>query len=247
MRTILLLLMIIVSAGSLSADQSSGALKRCAVFVGSNDGGHERVRLHYAESDARAMAQVMQELGGVEFNDSLVLLAPTSYDLETAFLMMDSRIRQTHADARRVEFLFYYSGHSDEKGLLLGEERVAYTDLKTSIVDMQADVNIVILDSCFSGAFTRLKGGTRQLPFMVDDSIQMQGHAFLTSSSADEAAQESDHIQGSFFTHYMIAALTTLHASDGAGGTGIEHGNAHVRLNGVQQLPQMAVGEVVGA
>jgi hypothetical protein len=202
-----MLLLVLLSAASVSANQGSGALKRYAVFVGSNDGGHERVRLRYAESDARAMAEVMQELGGVGSNDSLVLLAPTSYDLETALLMMDRRVRQAHADARRVEFLFYYSGHSDERGLLLGEERVAYADLKASIVDIEADVNIAILDSCFSGAFTRLKGGTRQLPFMIDESIQMQGHAFLTSSSADEAAQESDHIQGSYFTHYMIAAL----------------------------------------
>jgi hypothetical protein len=207
MRRIILLLLILVITGSLFANQGSGGLRRYAIFVGSNDGGHERVSLRYAESDARAMAEVMQELGGVEQNDSLVLLAPTTYDLETAFLMMDRRIRQAHADARRVEFLFYYSGHSDERGLLLGEERVAYSDLKTSIVDMEADVNIAILDSCFSGAFTRLKGGIRQLPFMIDESIQMQGHAFLTSSSADEAAQESDHIQGSYFTHYMIAAL----------------------------------------
>jgi hypothetical protein len=197
-----------VSAVSLFANQSQGGgLRRYAMFVGSNDGGHERVRLRYAESDARAMAEVMQELGGVEFDDSLVLLAPTSYDLETSLLMMGRRIRQAHADARRVEFLFYYSGHSDERGLLLGEERVAYTDLKASIVAIEADVNIAILDSCFSGAFTRLKGGSRQLPFMIDESIQMQGHAFLTSSSADEAAQESDHIEGSYFTHYMIAAL----------------------------------------
>jgi hypothetical protein len=207
MKRFILLVLIVVGAVSVFANQSSGGLKRYAVFVGSNNGGHERVRLRYAESDARAMAGVMQELGGVEFNDSLVLLAPTSYDLETAFLMMDRRIRQAHADVRRVEFLFYYSGHSDERGLLLGEERVTYADLKSSIVDMEADVNIAILDSCFSGAFTRLKGGTRQLPFMIDESIQMQGHAFLTSSSADEAAQESDHIQGSYFTHYMIAAL----------------------------------------
>jgi hypothetical protein len=203
----MLLLLIVMSAFSLFANQSTGGLRRYAIFVGSNDGGHERVRLRYAESDARAMAVVMQELGGVEFNDSLVLLAPTTYDLESAFLMMDRRIRQAHADARRVEFLFYYSGHSDDHGLMLGEERVAYADLKDSIVDIRADVNIAILDSCFSGAFTRLKGGTRQLPFMIDESVQMKGHAFLTSSSADEAAQESDHIQGSYFTHYMIAAL----------------------------------------
>ena len=160
MKRTMLLVMILLSGVCLFANQSSRGLRRFAMFIGSNDGGHERVRLLYAESDAR-----------------------------------------------RVEFLFYYSGHSDERGLLLGEERVAYRDLKDSIEEIQADVNIAILDSCFSGAFTRHKGETRQLPFMIDESIQMKGHAFLTSSSADEAAQESDHIGGSYLTHYMIAGL----------------------------------------
>jgi hypothetical protein len=204
-RIIVLLLAGLCAAGALA--DSAPSLRRFAVFVGSNDGGHERIRLRYAESDARSMAEVMQELGGVEPDDSLVLLGPASHDLQRALSMMDQRIRQVHAEARRVEFLFYYSGHSDEKGLLLGEERVEYSDLRNSIVEADADVNIAILDSCFSGAFTRLKGGTRQPPFMIDESAQMKGHAFLSSSSADEAAQESDRIQGSYFTHYMLAAL----------------------------------------
>ena len=208
MKRISLLLLIALSATSLFADQASEqALRRFAMFVGSNDGGHQRVRLKYAESDARAMAGLMQELGGVTPEDSLVLLAPTSSDLEAAFHKVGASIRRAHEQARRVEFLLYYSGHSDEQGLLLGEERVDYADLKEAVQGVQADVNIAILDSCFSGAFTRLKGGSRQAPFMLDESVQMKGHAFLTSSSADESAQESDHIQGSFFTHYLIAGL----------------------------------------
>ena len=35
----------------------------------------------------------------------------------------------------------------------------------------------------------------------------MQGYAFLTSSSADEAAQESDAIGASFFTHYLVSGM----------------------------------------
>ena len=35
----------------------------------------------------------------------------------------------------------------------------------------------------------------------------MRGHAFLTSSSEDEAAQESDRIGASFFTHYLVSGL----------------------------------------
>ncbi len=208
MKRISLALLLALSAFCLFANEAPGqALRRFAVFVGSNDGGRERVRLRYAESDALAMAALMQELGGVAPGDSLVLLAPTSTDLEAALQTAGARIRRAREAARRVEFLLYYSGHSDEQGLLLGEQRVDYAVLKSAVQAIQADVNIAILDSCFSGAFTRLKGGSRQQPFMLDESVQMKGHAFLTSSSADESAQESDHIQASFFTHYLIAGL----------------------------------------
>jgi hypothetical protein len=35
----------------------------------------------------------------------------------------------------------------------------------------------------------------------------MRGHAFLTSSSESEAAQESDRIRGSYFTHYLLSGF----------------------------------------
>ena len=43
----------------------------------------------------------------------------------------------------------------------------------------------------------------------------MTGHAYLTSASAEEAAQESDRIGSSFFTHYLISGLRG--AADTAG------------------------------
>ncbi len=66
---------------------------------------------------------------------------------------------------------------------------------------------MVILDSCASGAFTRHKGGVKRPPFLLDSSIDMRGHAFLTSTSADEQAQESDRIAASFFTYYLVSGL----------------------------------------
>ena len=39
-----------------------------------------------------------------------------------------------------------------------------------------------------------LKGGRARPPFLVDESADMRGHAFLTSSAETEAAQESDRI-----------------------------------------------------
>jgi hypothetical protein len=44
-------------------------------------------------------------------------------------------------------------------------------------------------------------------PFLRDSSNQVQGFAFLSSSSADEDAQESDRIGASFFTYFFVAAL----------------------------------------
>jgi len=70
-----------------------------------------------------------------------------------------------------------------------------------------ADVHIAIVDSCASGSFTRIKGGTKMPPFLRDTSNQVAGFAFLSSSSENEDAQESDRIGASFFTYFFVAAL----------------------------------------
>ncbi len=197
----------VAGMAAFAAGDTTLPLRRLALYIGSNNGGHGRVTLRYAEEDARAMAGVMQELGGVSGEDSLVLLAPTAEDVQFGFRQARQRAQAVRESSRRVELLVYYSGHSDEQGLLLGEERFGYPELKAAIQEVQADVNIAILDSCSSGAFTRLKGGTRQPPFLLDESSSMQGHAYISSSSADEAAQESDRINGSFFTHFLISGL----------------------------------------
>src|SRR5262249_42604973 len=48
-------------------------------------------------------------------------------------------------------------------------------------------------------------------------SIQVRGHAFLASSSQSEAAQESDRIGGSFFTHYLVTGLRGAADASGDG------------------------------
>jgi hypothetical protein len=42
---------------------------------------------------------------------------------------------------------------------------------------------------------------------LLDASIDTRGHAFLTSSAANEVAQESDRIAASFFTYYLVSGL----------------------------------------
>ncbi len=175
--------------------------------VGSNNGGPRRTPLRYAASDAQAMSKLFQELGGVDDPDQVLLADPDGEAFWHGFQDLRERIAEAEHAHGRVELFVYYSGHSDENGLLLGEESVSYRELREAVGSMPADVRVIILDSCASGALTRLKGGKRRRPFLIDESAQMKGHAFLTSSSEDEAAQESDRIEGSFFTHSLVSGL----------------------------------------
>lgn len=195
--------------------ESAVSVRRFALVVGANDGGTGRSVLRYASADATRMSSVMHDIGGLAPSDQLRLLDPDAAELETGFARLSGWARSAQAAGHKVQFIFYYSGHSDEQGLLLGGERVAYRRLRALVDAIPADVRIAILDSCASGAFTRLKGGTKRAPFLVGSAADVKGHAFLTSSSEDEAAQESDRIGGSFFTHYLTTGLRGAADADG--------------------------------
>ena len=130
-------------------------------------------------------------------------------ELEEAIDGLRSRVQAAvrSAPGARTEVIFYYSGHADEKGLLLGDDRYSYRSLRDRLDQVPADVRIAVLDACASGAITRLKGGQLRQPFLVDESADMRGHAFLTSSTESEVAQESDRLRGSYFTHFLVSGL----------------------------------------
>jgi hypothetical protein len=190
-----------------AAEPQHLALRRIALVVATNDGGKERETLRYAETDAQAFGALLEELGGVENRDRVLLIGPNQAQFEDQFREIELRIQSAKKEVERVELIFYYSGHSDEHGLLLGDFIVPYSELRAKLETLSADVRIAILDSCASGAMTRHKGGALRPPFMVDRSTQVKGFAVLTSSSENEVAQESDRLGASFFTNYLIAGL----------------------------------------
>lgn len=196
-----------IAASAETATAETKRLRRFALVVGANNGGKARVKLRYAGTDARSFAKVVTQLGGVAAADVSVLIDPSTGQLDAGFSRLKRRLAGARAQKVRVELIVYYSGHSDEQGLLLAGQRYRYDRLRKQVRAMPADVNIAILDSCASGAFTRTKGGKRRPPFLVDASNRVRGHAFLSSSSADEDAQESDRIRASFFTHYLLSGL----------------------------------------
>ena len=211
-------------------------VRRFVLAAGANFGGADRPPLRYAVSDAERFGAVLSDLGGVDSADAILLKEPTVRDLVQAIDELGRRA----SDARRpggggrTEVLVYYSGHADEKGLLLGDDRYSYQSLRDRLDELRADVRIAVLDACASGAFTRLKGGKARKPFLVDESATMRGHAFLTSSAETEAAQESDRIGASYFTHFLVSGLR---------GAADVTGDGRVTLN---EAYQFAFNETLG-
>lgn len=183
------------------------AFRRFALAIGSNEGGSGRDTLLYAGSDARSFGALLGQMGGVTPDDVQVLEGPRPEDLDAAFRGLRKKVRDRPKAGLRTEVILYYSGHADERGLLLDGKSYAYDRFRSQIDSIPADVRIAVLDACASGTITRLKGGKRRPAFAVDASSNMRGYAFLTSSSPDEASQESDQIRSSFFTHYLLSGL----------------------------------------
>ena len=198
---------ILLCAAALAAQNAEGTVERYALYVASNKGGEGRETLRYAGSDAQTLADTMIEIGGVKRQNSFILIDSSKDEIDGALANITSIIERNAKNAKRTEFLFYYSGHSDEDALLLGNESYNYAELKAAITAVPSDVHVVMLDSCFSGNFIRAKGGSREKSFLVDDSAIVQGHAYFSSSSESEASQESDTIGASYFTHSIVTGL----------------------------------------
>jgi hypothetical protein len=211
------LFLLVLHNGLFAADGEMAATRRFGIFIGSNNGGRNRVMLRYAVSDAKSVSRVFTGMGGIAEEDSVLLVEPTVAEINRRLDNLGRLSAQSQRNSQRTELVFYYSGHSDENGILLNRERYGYRELRERINSVAADMRIVILDSCSSGAITRAKGGVKTQPFLFDSSVSTAGYAFLTSSSANEASQESDSIESSYFTHSLLAGLRGAADSVGDG------------------------------
>lgn len=218
------LVAILAAASNAHAATNSGeiAINRYVFAVSANNGGKGRPVLRYAESDARAFANVLSQMGGVPKQNVFRVTEPSVATLQSQLESLDKKLAAAKsakgADANsREEVLVYYSGHADEKGLRLGEEIYSWKEFRKRIDALNADVKIAVIDACGSGAITRVKGGVAVPAFMVDKSSDMKGYAFITSSTQDESSQESDKLKGSFFTHSLVSGLRGAGDASGDG------------------------------
>lgn len=183
-------------------------LNRMAIVVGNNHGLSDELDLRYAETDAEKVAKVLTDLAGFTPDEVTLLTGRRQDELQSAFRELQSRSRSGDIDERTLLF-FYFSGHGDEGNLHMSGSRMPFTTLRELLRAVDAQVSITLMDSCKSGALTRAKGATLGPAYEIEllKDPEVEGRIVITSSSEDEVSQESDKIEGSFFTHHWVSGL----------------------------------------
>jgi hypothetical protein len=191
------------------AASDARAETRFGLFIGNNIGLSIETPLRWAESDARRVHDVMRELGDLPADNAVLLLGEPASVVRETLIRLNERIRLTGGPATLI---VHYSGHADSKHLHLGDTALPLSELESLVRGSAATFRLLVLDACRSGALTRVKGGVVGPSVAVRDTdlvrhSPVDGVVFLTASSRDEDAQESDLIRGSFFTHYFASGL----------------------------------------
>ncbi len=189
------------------------------ILVGSNAGGPGQVPLHYAEDDARKVAQVLRELGRYGQSDLRVLTAPDGAKVLAAIDDVAQKMKAHAAKGEQAVLVFYYSGHAKANAFDLGAEELPIGTLREKLRQIPSTLTLVVLDACQSGQFARIKGVEPAADFSFNSvsRLTQKGIAVMASSSAQELSQESDELKGSFFTHHFVTALRGAADADGDG------------------------------
>jgi uncharacterized caspase-like protein len=197
-------LALFLAAGAARAEEH-----RFALVVGDSQGGEGTRQLRYAERDARRIHSILTRLGGVREEDARLLTGAEADDVRRAMVDLEGRARSARERGEETLLLVYYSGHAKDGELRLRDTRMPLAELRQRLQEAPADVRIGLLDSCQSGAITRMKGARLAPAFDVQRARDAgpRGLVLIASSAADEESQESDEISGSFFTHYLASGL----------------------------------------
>jgi hypothetical protein len=194
---------------AVAGGRAHAEVERYAVIVGDDAGAADEQRLRFAETDAQHVAELLGEVGGVPDENQVVLRGKSAEQMRRALIATNERIRSGQHAGRDAVLIVYYSGHGDADALHLGDSQLPLRELEALVRGSAAQVRILVIDACRSGAVTRVKGGRPAPPIVLSDTEDLDGEGVivLTASAAGEDAQESDDLGGSFFTHYLLSAL----------------------------------------
>ncbi|MEA5514061.1 caspase, EACC1-associated type [Nodularia sp. UHCC 0506] len=194
-------------------------MAKIALLIGISKYEAGLASLPKAENDVEAMQRVLlnPEMGDFAPGDVTVLKNPQRQDMEDA-------IYHLYANRHKDDLvLFYFSGHgvTDEGGdfyfstrqtqknqnRLIPTTAVAAANVHNWMNKSKSKRLVVILDCCFSGAFA--KGLTAKDSGTIDlqQHLGGEGRAILTASTSTQYAFESDGLDLSIYTHYLVEGI----------------------------------------
>jgi|GEM_PF-1891869 len=228
------LLLGVPAAASVSSSTTTKVERtKVAVIIANNHGLAHEAQLRYAESDGRRVARALTDLGGYDAKNVHLLLGKSANEVAASLAALRLQLKQVPSPM----VMLYYSGHSDGEALHMSGTRLPKDDVHAFLDGVDGGVRIALLDACKSGNMLRTKGMTPAPAFdiQVQQDPDVKGKIVITSSGDDEVAQESDVLQGSFFTHFFVTGLYGQADKNDDGRVTLEEAYRFAHFNTVQK------------
>ena len=189
-----------------------------------------------AVKDVDAVQQVLlrPDIGGFVESDVTVLKNPIRQEME-------DEIEKLFVSRQKDDLLLlFFSGHGikddtgklylgtrhtrkTSQGELIRSSAVAASFVHENMERSRSKRQVVILDSCFSGAFAEGLSAKDDGSVNIREQLGGEGRAILTSSSSTQYSFEQSGLDLSIYTHYLIEGITTGEADiDGDGVVSID-------------------------
>jgi len=185
--------------------------------------------LRFTAKDARDVARFLVEKAHFAPSD-VTLLTDAEATRESIQNALQRLIISTREDDLVV---LYISSHGspfrENKGLSgigylvthdtilekIWNRAIEYPDFAQKVALIPARRVVTFLDTCFSGQAFKKETGAKQLVIegggvnaaTAQRFLSGEGTFVVTSSRADERSFESEHLENSYFTHYLLGAL----------------------------------------
>lgn len=164
--------------------------------------------LYGCVNDANSVKAVLERNGDGSLNFDTRIMSATSKDSYITRAMLKDELDGLFRSESEIA-LFYFAGHGSiepQGGYLCtseserADEGLSLNDVMIAVSRSQAQNNVIILDSCFSGAF-----GNILIPEMKDYAIIHNGTTLLAGCRQNEcASEENGH---GVFTSLLVEAL----------------------------------------
>jgi formylglycine-generating enzyme required for sulfatase activity/uncharacterized caspase-like protein len=227
-------------------------MARIALLIGISEYKSGLAPLPNAVKDVEAMQRVLlnPKMGSFASENVTVLKNPQRQDMAYA-------IEDLYSNCQKGDLvLFYFSGHgvtvengdfyfstrNTEKnnGKLRTASAIAARDVHAWMNNSKSKHLVVILDCCFSGAFA--KGLTAKDSGTIDLEKELggQGRAILTASTSTQYAFESDGLELSIYTNYLVEGIEKGAADiDGDGLISVDELHGYAKSKVQEAAPAM--------